>query len=223
MVNDAGPLVTSPDPVVLVGAGPVEAEALDWALADGRALVAADAGAEATLARGRIPAAVIGDLDSISREARRRIPASRLHHVAEQDSTDFEKCLQRIHAPLVLGLGFLGGRTDHTLAVLSCLARDRRGCLLLGPDSLAFAAPRELRLDLQRGSRLSLFPLAPVTGRSEGLRWPIAGIDFAPAGRIGTSNRVTGPVRLDFDGPGMIVLLPPEAREPALAALLPAP
>lgn len=220
MVNGVAPLVVAADPVVLVGGGPIGEAAFDWALAQGGPVVAADGGADAVLARGICPAAVIGDMDSISPEAREGLPADRLHPVAEQDSTDFEKCLIRIEAPLVLGLGFLGGRSDHGLAALSCLVRLGRRCLLLGPDALAFAAPEEISLDLPRGMWLSLFPLAPVTGRSEGLRWPIDGIAFAPAGRIGTSNAVTGPVRLRFDRPGMVVLLPPDARDAAMGALL---
>ncbi len=158
-------------------------------------------------------------MDSLGAEAAARIPAERLHEIAEQESTDFEKCLTRIEAPIVLGLGFLGGRMDHALAALSCLARLRPACLLIGAESAAFAAPAETALDLAPGTWLSLFPFAPVTGRSEGLRWPIGGIGFAPGGRVGTSNEVTGPVRLSFDGPGMVVLVPAAAREAALAAL----
>ena len=58
-----------------------------------------------------------------------------------------------------------------------------------------------------------------MTGRSQGLRWPIDGLDFAPSGRIGTSNEVTGPVVLVFDGPGMLVITPREALEQVSAAL----
>ena len=59
------------------------------------------------------------------------------------------------------------------------------------------------------GTRLSLFPMAPVTGRSTGLRWPVDGIGLAPNGHVGTSNQALGgPVTLSFDGPGMLVILP---------------
>ena len=39
--------------------------------------------------------------------ARAAIPAERLHRIAEQDSTDFEKCLRNIRAPLVVGIALL--------------------------------------------------------------------------------------------------------------------
>ncbi len=61
-----------------------------------------------------------------------------------------------------------------------------------------------------------------MTGDSTGLRWPIAGLDFAPGGVIGTSNEVAEPeVRLRFAGPGMLVLLPRARLDAALTALLP--
>jgi len=51
--------------------------------------------------------------------------------------------------------------------------------------------------------------MGPVTGRSAGLRWPIEGLHFAPAGRVGTSNEASASqVDLDFDGPGMLLILP---------------
>ena len=38
---------------------------------------------------------------------------------------------------------------------------------------------------------------------SEGLRWPVAGRELSPEGRIGTSNlALGGRVRLRFDVPG---------------------
>lgn len=213
------PIISAAGPVVLVGGGPIPPGALDREIARGGPVVAADGGAGAVLEAGHLPDAVIGDMDSIAPSVRQQLSPETLHAVTEQESTDFEKCLRRIEAPLVLGLGFLGGRTDHTLAALSCLVRAPRPVLLLGSDALAFAAPRDLRLSLRPGTWVSLFPLAPVRGRSTGLRWAIDGIDFRPAGPVGTSNEATGPVRISMEGPGMVVLLPPEAREAAMEAL----
>jgi len=183
-------------------------------------LVAADGGAGHAVALGHIPQAVIGDFDSIPRTAIRAIPRERLHRFEDQDSTDFDKCLSSIDAPLCLAVGFLGGRIDHELAVMSTLLRQPLPpCILVGAEDVILAAPRALALDLPVGSRLSLFPMAPVSGRSAGLRWPIAGIGFAPDTRIGTSNEVTGPVRLEFDGPGMLVITPRAALAEVVRAV----
>lgn len=213
-------VLSSSEPVALVGAGPVPPGALRACLDRAGPVVAADGGAGVLLAGGRVPDAVVGDLDSIAPGDCAAMPPARLHRVAEQDSTDFEKCLARIEAPLVLAAGFLGGRADHALSALSVLARGvgPRCVLVSGRDAACHLPPR-LALDLAPGTRVSLFPMAPVTGSSEGLRWPIAGIAFAPAGRVGTSNEATGPVRLAMDGPGMLAIVPVRALDALLAGL----
>ncbi len=172
------------------------------------------------LASGRIPDAVIGDFDSLGADARDAIPGDRFHHAAEQDSTDFEKCLQRIDAPLIVALGFTGARIDHELAVWNVLARRRaRHCVVVGNEDVVFLAPRRLELDLPVGSRFSLFPMSPVSGESSGLRWPIGGIGFAPDGRSGTSNEVVGPVILTVDDGALLVILPRESLREVLRRL----
>lgn len=218
-------VVESEHGVTLVGGAPVTGAALALALAHAPRLVAADGGADRALRLGHRPEAVIGDMDSLSDVAKRQL-AGRLHPMAEQDTTDFDKALRRINAPFVLGLGFAGARLDHGLAVLNTLVRhpDRR-CLILTGQDVAFLAPPALDLRLPVGSRLSLFPLGAVQGHSEGLRWPIAGLRFATDGTIGTSNQVAAPVvRLRFDAPRMLVILPRARLGAVLGALaLPSP
>lgn len=201
-------IVDSLEGVTLVGGGPLGAAVLARARAFAPRIVAADSGADRLLRLGVLPEAVIGDMDSISPAARARLEG-RLFPIAEQETTDFDKALRLIAAPFVLGLGFAGARVDHGLAVLNALVRhpDRR-CFILGPKDVTFLCPPDLRLDLPRGTRLSLFPMGRVGGRSEGLHWPIQGLDFAPDGLIGTSNAVSGPVHLAFDAPKMLVMLP---------------
>jgi thiamine pyrophosphokinase len=205
-MNEA--IVDSLDGVTLVGGGPVGAALLAKARRLAPRLVAADSGADRLLRLGAEPEAVIGDMDSISPSARARLEG-RVFPVAEQDTTDFDKALRLISAPFVLGLGFSGARVDHGLAVLNTLVRhpDRR-CFILGSQDVTFLCPPQLSLRLPRRTRLSLFPMGPVTGRSRGLRWPIDGIDFAPDGMIGTSNEVSGPVELQMDAARMLVILP---------------
>jgi len=218
-------IVRSSDGVTLVGGGPLRAARLARALQIAPGLVAADGGADRLLRLGQRPLAVIGDLDSITRKARAAF-ADVVHHIPEQETTDFEKALTRIDAPFVIGLGFSGARLDHGLAVLNTLVRhEGRPCLILGGGEVIFAAPPEMRVTLPVGARLSLFPLARVRGRSTGLRWPIDGLDFASDGQIGTSNAVSLPeVHLCFDAPGMLVILPETALPAVLRALgLPSP
>lgn len=206
--------------MTLVGAGSLARGALAAALDLAPCLVAADGGANVALRAGHIPDRVIGDLDSVTARTRAAIPADRFLHVAEQVSTDFEKCLTRIDAPFILGLGFAGPRADHALAAWNALVRHSgRRCLILGAQDVIFAAPRRIALDLREGTRVSLFPLAPVTGTSRGLRWPIGGLDLRPDGRIGTSNLAEGRVEVEFSAPGMLVILPRAALGAAIAGI----
>lgn len=208
--------------VTLLGAGECAASDLAQALELAPVLVAADGGADRALRAGLVPDAVIGDLDSISDQARDRIPADRLIHISEQDSTDFDKALRSVGAPLVLALGMLGPRADHMLAGLNVLVGhpDRR-CILVSHSDVVFLAPPRLDLTLPPGARVSLFPMAPVRGTSTGLDWPIDGLEFRPGDRIGTSNRCTdGQVSLTFESPVMLVLLDRAELGAAIAALV---
>ncbi|MEC3862253.1 thiamine diphosphokinase [Mesobacterium sp. TK19101] len=217
-------IVSTDTPVFLVGGGTVDKQAFLSGLALCQTLVAADGGADTVLEFDHMPDAVIGDMDSLSLAARRMIPDHRIHQIAEQDSTDFEKCLATIDAPLILGVGFLGARADHMLAAMNALTcQTAKRCVLIGAEDVIFAAPPELALDLPDGCRVSLFPMTQVTGRSAGLHWPIDGITFSPCGRVGTSNRATGPVQLTFDMPGMAIILPRARLEQALQGLAQAP
>lgn len=204
----------------MLGAGSIRGRDLLRALDHAPILVAADGGLRAALRHGLMPEAVIGDMDSLPPRLAARLPEGRLHRVGEQETTDFEKCLQRIDAPLVIGVG-LTGRMDHSLAAFNTLTRERdRPVLILSPHDVAFLCPPELVIELPRGTRVSLFPLGPVRGESAGLEWPIGGLDFAADGRVGTSNRALGgPVRISVDAPRMLVLLPPARLQSVLSAL----
>lgn len=216
------PIVQSMTGVTLAGGGPFTGRDLAVCLRRAPVAAAADGGADRLLRHGAMPQAVIGDFDSLSAAARQAIPLAHQHVVAEQETTDFDKALRRIAAPFILALGFAGARLDHGLAGFNTLiSRADQRCILIGPKDICFAAPLHLALELQPGEPLSLFPMTAVTGRSTGLEWPIAGLDFAPDGRIGTSNRVAArKVVLDFDRQGMLVILPRRRLDAAIRALL---
>ncbi|NSY38375.1 thiamine diphosphokinase [Leisingera sp. ANG59] len=202
-------IVNVSEPITLVGGGEVVPGALAEALALAPVLVAADGGAAAALAAGHVPRAVIGDFDSLSDAVRAQLPPESLHPVAEQDSTDFDKALRLIAAPAVLAVGFLGARVDHQLAAFSTLVQGHETpCVLVGETEVAFHLTRAVDLPARAGEVVSLFPMQEVTGRSEGLEWPIDGLRMSPMGRIGTSNRATGPVRLVPEGPGLLAIVP---------------
>lgn len=219
-------IVDSGEAITVIAGGPFRREDLRLAVKHAPLVVAADGGADRALRHGVEPAAVIGDFDSISAETCDQLGENRLFPIGEQVTTDFDKVLRSIRAPLILAVGASGGRVDHGLAVLSDLLRHQaRGgapCVLIGAEDVVFAAPPELLLCLPPGERLSLFPLTELTGESRGLRWPIDGLALSPLGRIGTSNETTAPeVRLRFDRPGALIILPRRNLPAVIAALRP--
>lgn len=215
------PIVRAREPIALVGGGQIGPNDLNLVLNRVKSTVAADGGAAVLVDSGHVPDAVIGDFDSLKESYRAQIPAKRLFPIQEQDSTDFDKALRHIQAPLILGVGFLGARLDHQLAVLSALVCHRdRACILLGEHEVVFHAPPWLRLSLDPGCTVSLFPFCRVTGHSRGLKWPIDGLVLEPGGRVGTSNQSEGELELQVDGPGLLVLVPRDTLDQVMQAFL---
>jgi len=131
------------------------------------------------------------------------------------------KALRSISAPLVIAVGFTGGRVDHQLAAFHVIAtQTTRPCIVLGASEVIFHCPAQVELPVAEGDAVSLFPMRKVTGRSTGLHWPIDGLDFDPVQLIGTSNRATGPVKLWMDGPGMLCIAPRRILPELVQALL---
>lgn len=210
--------------VTLVGAGMATSDEIQRCAQMSSAVVAADGGAAHCVAAGITPDAVIGDMDSLADAQIDGVPAEHIHPIAEQDSTDFDKALRNIDAPLVLGVGFTGARMDHQLAVFNVLVRrPDHQCIILGDTDIAFLCPPVLRLPLEEGVRVSLFPFGLVEGTSTGLKWPINGLNFTPDGQVGTSNEATGDIEITVTGPKLLVILPNAYLEMVTESLLRSP
>lgn len=197
------------EPITLVGAGTLQEPDFVQAVALAPRIVAADAGAAHCLRLGHMPEAVIGDMDSLGKTDIANIPTDCVNLITEQDSTDFDKALRSIDAPVVIGVGFSGDRIDHQLACYNVLVkRASQRCILIGEADIVCVAPPRLQMDLAAGTRVSLFPLRAVSGTSQGLHWPIDDVAFAPDGQIGTSNIATGPIDVRMHAAGMLLILP---------------
>ncbi|WP_394154152.1 thiamine diphosphokinase [Loktanella salsilacus] len=215
------PIVHASSPITLLGGSDTDNSQLNICLKVAPSVVAADGGADHALRHDLKPIAVIGDMDSLSNKARTAF-ADALHHVAEQDSTDFEKCLTRIKAPLIMAAGFLGGRLDHTLAVLGTLARLRaHHVILVSPDDVCVLLPHGHSMwQLSPGLRAGVLPLGHATVSSNGLVWDLAGSKLAPDGLVSSSNAVKQ-AQVSFDVAGPVLLtLPLSASKSLIAGVL---
>ncbi len=202
------PIVDVTQPVALVGGAEVAPELINILQTHADVVVAADSGADHLVASGPEPSKVIGDLDSISETARRKF-ATQLVHVAEQVSTDLEKVLHQVKAPLLIGAGFLGGRLDHTFASLNVLARYADHPLVLMDEvSCCFRCPDNgLTLAPPVGTDLAVLPMERLYATTDGLQWDMNGLELRPLGRISSSNRTAAPeVRISVTGTAIITL-----------------
>ena len=182
--------LTFDSPVVLVGGVPdpvgLSAVLSEWPT------IAADSGIHAALKAGRKPLSIIGDMDSVNDLA--SLPADiRQIKLSGQDDTDFEKCLNLIVAPLIVGIGFIGSRFDHSLAAMHALAAtsNQSDLLLVGADDIILRVRGDIALRLPVGKRVSVIPLAKQSFiASSGLAWPLDGLHMEFGQAIGISNRV---------------------------------
>ena len=180
-------------PLLIVGGGEVEPDMLAALAKRVSGMVGADRGGDVLLAAGLVPDAVIGDMDSVA--DRTRFPReTRVVALAEQETTDFEKCLYSTRAPVTLALGMTGGRFDHTLAALHAVARNaaERRIILIDGHDLAMGVSGSIALDVGAGERVSIYPLGVTRfAGSSGLLYPLDGLEMAQGRTIGTANRAT--------------------------------
>ncbi len=179
-------------PVVLVGGAPADVTKLQSLIDNSWPVVAADGGANTLREWGITPAAIIGDLDSLQ-DIEYWNKQTRVIPITEQDSTDFEKCLYTVQAPLLVAIGFTGKRFDHTLVTLHLMQKylDKK-LLLITADDVCFAWRGELRLQLPIGARFSVYPLKSTHFiGSKGLKYPLDDLILEQGQMIGTSNIVS--------------------------------
>lgn len=187
------------DVLVIVGGGTVDADLLRELYASGARLVGADGGADVIAAAGLKPEAIIGDLDSLENPLG-WLGRTRMMHITEQETTDFEKALYSTRAPVTVAVGVTGKRLDHTLAALDAASRHaaRRHIVFVDEHDLALALTDRFSFTVASGERVSVHPLAPVTfWRSDGLEYPLDAVTLAPGVRTGSSNAaIDGPFTL---------------------------
>jgi thiamine pyrophosphokinase len=204
-------MVVCEGPMAIVGGGAVD-PALLAELADrGVVLVGADGGADAIGDAGLVPAAIIGDLDSL-RDRAGWEKRTRVIHIPEQITTDFQKTIYSTWAPVTLALGMTGKRLDHTLAALSAVLQyaPSRKLLLVDEVDVALAVVGPISFEAGVRERVSIHPLLPIRfAHSSGLYYPMDGLLLEPGGLIGTSNEGTGgsvEIVPDDDTPWLLIL-----------------
>jgi thiamine pyrophosphokinase len=170
---------------------PVE-QLREWALS-ASVVLAADGGADRLLEAGCEPRIVVGDLDSITPEARQNLADVRLDQ--DQDTTDCDKLLALAealgHESITLG-GVEGDLLDHVLGSLQSAIRSPLQVRLALRRGLGWVLKGSGQLSLQTrsGRRVSLVPLLPCGGvTASGVVWPLERAVLEPGGMTSVSNR----------------------------------
>ncbi len=115
--------------VLILGNGEFPKPSLLYTLVrDAEIVICCDGSADKLLQYKIIPDFVVGDLDSISDNVRKKIPSKHIIKVSRQDNTDLEKALdflkkKKWEDAAVSVAGITGLRTDHTLYNLHLLKR----------------------------------------------------------------------------------------------------
>jgi len=81
-----------------------------------------DGGADTILAHGFEPDLIIGDLDSVAKDTRRRCK-QKIFENPDPDRTDLDKSVGAISAPFFVAVGVLVDRIDHGLGACNVLLK----------------------------------------------------------------------------------------------------
>ena len=160
------------------GTFPAGREALEY-LEKAARVICCDGAARSLVAYGREPDRIVGDLDSLSGEFKKRF-ADRIEQVDEQESNDLSKafryCCQMQYRNIVI-LGATGKREDHTLGNLSLLSLYNRivpGIKIVTDYGYFTVASAPGSFESFPGMQISIIALdgdVPVT--SENLKYPM--------------------------------------------------
>lgn len=165
-----------PDVVILAAGDYPRGEVARALLASAREVICCDGAAEEYCASGALPAAVVGDFDSLS-EQLRELLTDRLHHRPDQDVNDLWKALTLATergAKRVTVLGAFGRREDHSLGNIMLLAAraEEIDIEMVGDRGIFNFINHDTSFESFNGQQVSLFTLSPSTEISTvGLRY----------------------------------------------------
>ena len=171
------------------------------------------------------PAAVVGDMDTLSPALRNRLD-SIIFREAEQEDNDLTKAVRHVLStyPEVSAIHVLGGtgrREDHTVGNMSLLMEYPRMFGLAGlPEQsrgpvidmvsdhgTMFAVTDSCELAVGEGRRVSLFsPDNSLTLKSEGLVWPTDAVVFDNWWKATLNRASRDTVRLHFSHPSRVLI-----------------
>ncbi len=157
---------------VLVCNGSLDTKWLYSAISKGDFLIAVDGGANKLVKTSFVPSLIIGDMDSITKNAAKKFRSSIfLKYPREKDLLDLELainyCVQNNFSEILI-LGAVGSRADMTLTNIFLLSHIPKGinASILHENQEIFLVPKKFSIKGQPGEVVSFFP---ISGNVQGL------------------------------------------------------
>jgi len=189
--------------LILANGSPPSRNLLTRFLKDIDLFICADGGANTAARFGLTPDLIIGDLDSITPNTRRKLSRVQTKRIVSQNSTDLEKAISwaaRNSVSEVIVLAATGKRLDHAIGNLSALAKFSRklNVRFVDDESELLYVGRSFRSEFNVGTVVSLIPLSGCRGIvTKGLKWELRNESLMLGRRESTSNVVKwSPVRI---------------------------
>lgn len=175
-------------------------------------IVCCDGAAEKLVAHGLDPGVIIGDLDSVSSELKKRY-AQILVQDSDQETNDLTKAVNWCVTAGIKGVTILGAtgiREDHTLGNISLLAdySERIDAVMLTDTGSFRVYDLSVTISSHPGQQVSIFSIDPsLKVTSTGLKYPLTSLRLHSWWR-GTLNEAAGrEFSLEFESGRLIVFL----------------
>jgi thiamine pyrophosphokinase len=142
-------------------------------------LFAADGAADKLFELNISPDYIIGDLDSFSIDLyTNKIPLSRIIHISEQDTNDFEKNLKyamNLGYKDILIVGFHGGELEHTLNNWSVFKRFSKiiNLCIFDRNRYGFTIDSCVEIPVHENEIISLIPQPTALLKTHNLKWEL--------------------------------------------------
>ncbi|MDD6173851.1 MAG: thiamine diphosphokinase [Elusimicrobiaceae bacterium] len=176
-------------------------------------ILALDSGADTALEAGFEPDLALGDLDSVSEEAKAKLGKEKLFKISRQDNTDLEKGLSfcKVIKPQKVTIVCLsGGRLDFTLSNFLTLFNFIRNFEIeVKSDAWRIYPLRKSGIfEAVKGAKVSLIPLTPIKDITlKGLKYGLKN-DTLKVGQLAVSNTaVKEEISIDFKSGKLLLMI----------------
>jgi len=175
-------------------------------------IICCDGSAESLLKTGMEPEAIVGDLDSLTKEITHRF-SDRLYIDKNQETNDLTKtvkwCSEREYKDIVI-VGATGKREDHTLGNISLLAEYAKDVTVIMVTDTGIFYPflKSCKISSFAGQQVSVFSINPETEiTSTGLKYKLKKLRLHNWWRATLNEALGDSFELRFTGGPLIVYL----------------